>query len=177
MSPSWHRTEAGAGLSAYMSPHWVEWTGTRMVIPRVGVWSWQDRAMSWLMKLGVALSGPYQEGCELLAGPREPRDRWRVTQQVAMFVRIHTSLCSGESHTQLCADTRGPDKGLLRLRRHCGRPPASLLLILPCWAQEADRECLPSESSRPGHSFWQQQRHMGPTLAATALLCTSVSLY
>lgn len=53
-------------------PHWVEWAGAEMMSPRAGVWPvWQDRTMSWLMKLGVTLSGPHQEGCELLAGLRE----------------------------------------------------------------------------------------------------------
>lgn len=57
MSPSWYRPEAGIGLSVYMSPHWVEWAGAGMVSPRAGVWPmWQDRTMSWLMKLGVTLA-------------------------------------------------------------------------------------------------------------------------
>lgn len=71
------------------------------VSPRTAVWPvWQGRAVSGLMNLGVALSSPHREGCELLAGPVES-GRYGEEPAWLLCVRILTRLCSVVSHAQL----------------------------------------------------------------------------
>lgn len=58
--------------------------------------------VSWLMKLGDALSGPRWEGCELLAGPKGSGHHWKATHRVAaVYQNPHGPVLCGESCTQL----------------------------------------------------------------------------